>query len=80
MNEGLDIIGIFAKNCTVLYSKVPANPSIHLANITILMWYQAMLETSIKWKYVTLTDGKKAIVSSISQAMNARDSVYGVIV
>lgn len=39
-----------------------------------------MLEISIKWKYVTLTDGKKAIVSSISQAMNARDSVYGVIV
>lgn len=53
-----------------------ANPSIHLAIITILMWNQAMCDTLIKWKCVYLAEGKKATAYYISQDRNARDRVF----
>lgn len=55
---------------------MPANPFIHLANITILMWNQAIFETLIKWKCVVVAEGKKQIGYYISQAMNARNTVF----
>lgn len=55
---------------------MPVNPPIHLADITILMWNQAMFETLIKWKCIVLAERKKAIVYYISQGINARNTGF----
>ena len=61
----------------ILYHYMTTSPFIHLANITILMWNQAMFEILIKWKCVILAEQKKAVSYYITQGLNAGNTCIG---